>query len=290
MRTVIQLMPQLEAVNSIVLEDLLSAPEWLYGQSKVQMIAAGNITEAQARDFSDRIVRKLGVSKTDKEIPSDVRVLRVSGSRNLRDVYPVDLNHKDTAVLRYYQGRNASIEENARMTFLGLMLNQDYFNEIRTEKQLGYIVWASPHQIDRVPGVMLFVQSPSANSGHLEDATDKFLENFEKYLDVKDESELVALKNSVLSDLKKEPSGFGEKVNAFWRNLRSGNADFNYRDKMITFIESLTMEDIREVYKEVILDKPHSISLVAQGSRSGVDATIDSLSDYREGRELMPRS
>ena len=280
----------LEIVRSITLEDVLAAPDWIYGESKVQMLAAGNVTETQAREFADRIVSTLGIAGTDREIPFGMRVVRVAESEYAHDVLVAELKHHDTAVLRYYQGRDNSQRERIVLGFLGQMINQEYFDELRTEQQLGYVVQAGYNELDLMPGLVFVVQSPTADGNEIEAATDRFLPGFRASLAEKTAVDFDKLKQAVLDQLSLPPANFGEKVGRFWADLRLGELEFNSREQAIEAVNAVGIEDVREAYEAVVFENPRIVSVIAPGALGGVKGTIDSPEAYHEAMEIIVRT
>ena len=280
---------QLAVIRSITLEEVLDAPEWIYGESKVQMLAAGNVTEKQAQAFADRIVRTLGIKGTDRELPFGMRIVRVAESEEPHDVFLAELEHHDTAVLRYYQGRENSQRERIVLGFLGQMIHQEYFDELRTEQQLGYVVQAGYNEVDLMPGLVFMVQSPTADGNEIEAATDRFLPAFRESLAEKTAADLDKLKQAVLDQFKLPPANFGEKVTRFWTDLRQGYLAFDSREQAIEAISTVTLDDVRAAYEAVVFDNPRVLSVIAPGALGGVEGTIDSPEAYHESNEIIVR-
>ena len=281
---------QLAVVRSITMEDVLAAPEWIYGESKVQMFAAGNMTEAQARAFADRIVGTLGITGTDRELPFGTRIARVAESEDAHDVFVTELEHHDTAVIRYYQGRDNSQKERMVLTFLGQMIHQEYFNELRTEQQLGYVVQASYNELDLTPGLSFIVQSPTADGNEIEAATDRFLPAFREVLADKTAADFDKLKQASLDRLKLPPANFVEKIDRFLVELMQGYFEFDSREQAIEAINAVTLDDVRAAYEAVVFDNPRVLSVIAPGALGGVKGTIDSPEAFHQDSEIIVRS
>ena len=279
----------LAAIRRITLEDVLAAPEWLYGEARLQMLAAGNVTESQARDFAHRIVETLGITGTDREITHETRVVRVNKSEPPHDVLVVEFEHQDAAVLRYYQGRDVSGGEQLALAFLGKMINQYYFNELRTEQQLGYIVQAGFKQLGRVPGLVFLAQSPTVDAGTIEAATDDFLPSFKEILANMTAADFAPLKQGMLEQLKRSLRNRSERIGVFWRELRLGYPEFNSREEAIAAVEAVSLEDVRDAYQAVVFDEARAVSVIAPGALGGVEGTIESAQVYQQGKEVIVR-
>ena len=247
------------------------------------------MTEAQAQAFADRIVNTLGISGTDREIPFGTRIVRVAEGKENREVFVTELEHHDTAVVRYYQGRDNSQKERLVLGFLGQMISDEYFNELRTEQQLGYIVQASYNEIDLTPGLAFIVQSPTADGSEIEAATDRFLPMFRKTLAEKTAEDFDKLKQASLDRFKLPPVNFSEQVHRFWGELRQGFLEFDSRQQAIEAIDEVTLDDVREAYEAVVLNKPRVLSVIAPGALGGVEGTIDSPEAFHEESEIIVR-
>ncbi|MDM3871782.1 insulinase family protein [Porticoccus sp. W117] len=275
--------------QQITLEKVLAAPQWLFGEGRMTLMASGNITEQQTRDFAKQISETLGLEVTDKAIPKGQRIVELAVTAK-PDVYISKLAHADAAVLRYYQGRESTREERLKLHLLSQIMHQQYFNSLRTEQQLGYIVGASAKRSDRTPGITFVVQSPTASAAEVEAATDKFLPEFQKRLNAMDDEALMSLKQATLAQLQQPPQNVGEKVSRFWQDLRDDYPNFDSRQKAIDALKSITMKDIQDAYSEIVMDNPHAVSVISPGAKGGVKANVESAKAFREGKGVITRS
>ncbi|UTW46556.1 insulinase family protein [bacterium SCSIO 12696] len=277
-------------VESITLQQVLDAPQWIYGEGQLQMLVSGNIDESEARQFAERIRTRLGLEVSDKEPVRGSRVVRLEPNHQSRDIYTSELDHSDAAVLRYYQGRNSSREERIYLNLISQIAHQAYFNDLRTEQQLGYIVSARYKRADRMPGLAFLVQSPSADANQVEAATDQFLLDFEQQLAEMSEAELAPLIQASIAQLAKPAQNLREKTSRFWQDLRDGFPEFDSREKSITALEATTMGDLQKAYKSVVLEKPRAISVIAPGAKGGVKGTVSGFEEFRDGKKLIIRN
>ena len=78
----------------------------------------------------------------------------------------------------YIQGDTDTIAERARLSLIAQMVKAPFFNSLRTDKQLGYVVSAFPYHANRVPGLGMLVQSPVASERILRDEFTLFTQDF----------------------------------------------------------------------------------------------------------------
>ncbi|MGS2723662.1 insulinase family protein [Porticoccus sp. GXU_MW_L64] len=276
-------------VESIDLDKVLNAPKWLFGEGQMTLMASGNITEQQARKFVGDIQSQLDLQPTDKRVPRGQRVLKLNPTKTL-GVYRSNLAHADAAVLRYYQGRNSSLEERLIISLLSRLAHQPYFDSLRTEQQLGYIVGARAKRSERTPGLTFMVQSPTASAAEVETATDKFLPEFQQKLNAMGDDDLMSLKQAMVAQLQQPPQNVGERVSRFWRDLREGHTEFDYRKKSIAALKKITIKDVQDAFNQIVMENPHGVTVISPGAKGGVKATVESAKAFREGKEVIERS
>ena len=84
-------------------------------------------------------------------------------------------NHDDSAVVLYLQAPSPSLTDTALCMVLEQMLAAPFFNSLRTEQQLGYIVGTGYVPHNQHPGMAFYIQSPQCSPKQLLDAMTAFL-------------------------------------------------------------------------------------------------------------------
>ena len=97
-----------------------------------------------------------------------------------RYYHHVDSPYRDSGYLLYWQGRGVDAKSQAEWLLLSKSLEAGYFNSLRTEQQLGYVVFANYYPLLTVPGITFVVQSPVANVAHIHEATLGYLDLWSK--------------------------------------------------------------------------------------------------------------
>ncbi|WP_350609600.1 insulinase family protein, partial [Pseudoalteromonas sp. 41-MNA-CIBAN-0057] len=71
------------------------------------------------------------------------------------------ISHQDSAIIVYYQSRMATPERVALFSLLNHTMSSTFFHELRTKQQLGYMVGTGYLPLNRHPGMIFYVQSPT---------------------------------------------------------------------------------------------------------------------------------
>jgi secreted Zn-dependent insulinase-like peptidase len=217
------------------MEQALTAPELL-------VWVHGNADADDARRLADALLAGLGVEGGGAEAPRRSLVRLADASVDRREV-PVE--HGDAALTLYVQGRNQSWEERARFGLLAHMIGAPYFNDLRTERQLGYVVTAQPFVQVNTPGIIFLVQSPVAPAAEIEAATWAFLDEFRSDLEAMDEATFEAERAGLLSRVLQADQNLGERSARLWGDLYTGIETFDSRDRVAEAIRALDLEALR---------------------------------------------
>ena len=194
-------------------------------------------------------------------------------------IYAIPVDHSDTVVMRYIQGDSDSLQERARLSLIAQMISAPFFNTLRTEKQLGYVVSAFFYPINRVPGIGMLVQSPVASVSQLRDEFTDFTEQFASDVEQLSIEAFTRHQNAVLTNLQEAPKSLSEMSGRFTESLNLGYTDFQFRALLAEQIRALTVSDIQQAYKRIVLESPRQLWVQTQDSDNGAYIKPDLVND-----------
>ena len=114
-----------------------------------------------------------------------------------------------------YRVAHTSPEEQARLSVLAQWLDTPFYQQLRTEEQLGYIVNAGYSPLLEAPGIALVVQSPDVESGMIAERMDAFMAAAGERLETLTEEALAAHRLSgsfSLDPARHKPTGHGKPL------------------------------------------------------------------------------
>ena len=197
----------------------------------------GNIVDEDAEALVNTVRRVLRLGNVDIVEPTP-RLL----ARSVR--YELDVEHNDAAYLLYVQGADTSFAERARVGLLARMLRTEYFNSLRTEQQLGYVVTVVPVVFRTQPGLAFVVQSPVAAAGQLETATYDFVQAQLERFRALPESVLEQHKRGFIARLLERDKNLYSRSQRLWSDLDVGIVSFDSREQIATQAARITRDDL----------------------------------------------
>ncbi|NVK43341.1 MAG: insulinase family protein [Oceanospirillaceae bacterium] len=236
---------KLTALKSVDLSQLRDFVPYLLAKSSLRVLAHGNLLPqdaiAMTRTVNERLRAHAGVA-----VPPEIPVVQLAAGEAL--VQTLDIDHADSAVTLYLQGGDSRLATRGAYAILGEMLASPFYTELRTEQQLGYIVFESPLPLRHVPGLAFVVQSPVADPVTLTDRIDVFLGEMRTRVNQLEASALDNYRNSTLSRLLEKESTLNERSKRYWQELDQQELNFDSREQLAEALKALTVEDIQAAF------------------------------------------
>ncbi len=255
---------RLAAAGRIGLADLERFVPELLGRLEVVALAHGNLTRARALALGARLRAALAAPARPVTVARGEVVRLTPGAGALR---LIDSPQPDSAVIAYYQGRDRSEPERARMALLAQLLSAPFFEELRTERKLGYIVYATPMNLLEVPGIAFVVQSPSVASAALLGEIERFLAAFATRLEQMPASAIEEQRASLLGQILERDRRLAERSDRYWTEIDRALYTFDSRERLAAAVRAVGVEELRRGYRELLLEAPRRLVAAALGSR-----------------------
>lgn len=176
--------------------------------------------------------------------------------------YVVDIPHDDSVVAWYLQGAGKSWEDRAQTALTAQIMTSGFFQQLRTEQQLGYVVSAFSWNKLEVPGLVMLVQSPVADAASVTQAMSTFLYAVESTLD---EAQFERHKVALVSDISKPDKNLGERARFYWRSISNKRLDFASRKHLAEAVESLTLAHWQAYFQREFIDNPRALQVISPG-------------------------
>ncbi len=255
---------KLSAARSVTLDDLRDFAHELTAKVDPVMLVHGNVTEAGALNLA-ALARAL--------VTSDSQFVKVPRSQ-VRDLpsgetdVSLTVSHPDTGYLLYMQGRNTSFAERADYRLLGQILSSPFYEEIRTNKQLGYVVYATPYEMLETPALGFIVQSPGATGEEIDNAARSFVRTFTQTLEDMSDADLTREKQAVISKLLEQDRQLGDVSERYWQEIDRSEDNFDSREKLADAVRSVSAKQLLERYKTSVLKRRSSLKIVTTSAKT----------------------
>ena len=249
------------------------------------LLVHGNLLEEDARTLATLAQQRLGIVELPHVLPT---ARRLAGSRR----YEHAVDHDDAAYALYIQGARDTIEERARIGLIGRMIAVRYFTELRTERQLGYIVHAYALPIARHPGIACVVQASKAGADEVEARTRAFLDEQRTWFRGLSDAELDEHKSGYVAVLTRADRNNYDRVSRLVSGLAARVLTFDEREQLADAIVRLTPAEVADAY-DALIDPAHGNRLTVYspgivGTAPQDGAPVSSIEAFREFTSPTP--
>jgi len=133
------------------------------------------------------------------------------------------------------------------------LLSPLFFQEMRTEKQYGYLVGVGFVPINRYPGIAFYIQSPHEDAIALTKAIDLFVTNSLEMLTEISDDNWSHLINGLAGQLQEKDNNLRIKSQRFWAAICNKDLTFSHKEQLVTAILSLSFEQVKNFIKNQLM-------------------------------------
>ena len=145
----------------------------------------------------------------------------------------------DAAIALIYQGISPEIQELAATQLLGALIQTPYYQALRTQAQLGYIVQAFAFNILDTPALGFVVQSNNHSVDDIVKRTQVFLDGYQNILAELPDETFSATKAGLIAQLTQEDKQLGDLAGRYWAELDREAYGFDTRERLVAAIRQL---------------------------------------------------
>ena len=238
-----------EALDAVELGDLREYAVRFFERGEIVGLAHGNVTAEGAKALGDVLERGLLGSMRAARVTHG-RVVRLDpGARYARRLAS---DHEDHALALYLQGRERGFPERARVALIGQALGNRFFHELRTEREIGYVVFATPMPVLDVPGLALVVQSPSTSPEALHRHVDSFLGRFGAALHDLPRAVFERHRAALESSLLEAETRLDERTARYWNAIDREHYTFDQRERLVEAVRAITPDEFADAYRDLV--------------------------------------
>jgi len=236
----------------------------------VECFMHGNWSEDEAQSFAEKLQQQC-TNANAGPMSRAVTALPVGDAL----YHEVTCEHEDAAVVLYLQAPSNSLIDTAMCMVLEQMLAAPFFNVLRTEKQLGYVVGTGYVPHNQHPGMAFYIQSPS----HAPEALLKEMTSF--LFEQLNEIDFYrfywsTIQKNLLKQLEERDLSLSMKSQRLWVCLGTQDLAFDRNAKLADLISRTSFQDI-QAYANKIAERNvfGELVLFASGKFPSMDVSDD---------------
>lgn len=247
----------------ITLEEILAYRDRLKTHARAEFLVVGNMSPEQVKNFAQDAKRHLGL-----EGKSWTRTKDVSVEKTQQAIFNKAGSSTDSALAALFVpvGYNEAAST-ACSAMLGQIISPWFYNQLRTQEQLGYAVFAFPMPVGRQWGIGFLLQSSEKQPDFLWKRYQAFFPQVESRLRSLNAQDFAHIQQSIINDMLQAPQTLGEEASLVSKDFDRDNLKFDSRDKVVAEIKQLTPQKLADFFHQAVLAR-QGMTILSQVSGS----------------------
>ncbi|KAJ2938649.1 hypothetical protein O0L34_g11977 [Tuta absoluta] len=244
-----QLMESAELMTPELLNEFAAR---LVRKVHIEGLMVGNLTRERSMKLADTIESKLPKDATpllSQQLLLYREVELEKGMSYLRETE--NSVHKECCACVYYACGVRAAKRNVLLELVAHTLHEPCFNILRTQEQLGYMVFSGIRRSNGVQGLRVIVQS-DRHPEYLETRIEAFLAHFEDHLQKMSEEEFLKHRSAVAAQKLEKPKRLSAKASALWGEIASQMYNFDRQRVEVEQLNNVTKEELIQFYRQYI--------------------------------------
>lgn len=275
-----------EELESITLDDLHNHVRSFYEKIHLEGLVYGDWLVSEAQTLGKRLEHILSLV-TSPSRESERELVNLSGRGTL--MRELMVTHQDSSIIVYYQADSSTPDMMALFSLLNHTMSSTFFHELRTKKQLGYMVGTGYLPLNRYPGMIFYIQSPTCGPLQLLEAIDEFIADFNYAILQITNEQWELTKQGLINQVMEHDPNLKTRGQRYWSSIGNKDYQFNQRELVVEEITKLTRSDMIKFMMQRMRSK-HSDRLVLfttgenhqQQERLTSDKMITDLRSFKE--------
>lgn len=252
-----ELLAALDDLDPAAIE-AFAASFWAGAQADV--LVSGNYRP----EFTGQVAQSIALLLGDGDVAAQPPLHVVKLPAGETQVYTRAVDHDDAVLFWMVQAPAADAQNRAQAALTGQALKSGFYQQLRTEQQLGYVVSAFYFPVLDVPGIGLLVQSPTTSAAGLKQAIEAFLVTTSSDEGMS-EAQFQRHQLALLNDLRKPDKNLFEESEYYWREIARSEYGFASKRELADAVQALDYATWRAWFQQWVIDEPALLLTLTPG-------------------------
>jgi len=256
----------LAALKPLTLDDVRTYAKTLYEKVYITGMAYGNWTDEKVKESVQVVLDEIQSQPLPKEERFEQVVEVLDPSENI--VFSRKVEDNNNSLAYGLQIGEKSLDRSATAQLLASIIESDFYTQMRTQQQLGYIVWSFNQTIEDRMFMRFVIQSANHSPFELKRKVDAWLQGTGELLDNLTDEEFERHRASRIVSLEKQGESIGEVMGDLFYLATEEKGDFDYKKKLVHAIKNLKKDAVISAGRKWLTDQATSRMVILMRSKS----------------------
>lgn len=250
---------KLRAIEQLTLGDLAAHAQGLFQQLFIESFFYGNLDAAESNAIMADVLRAFAFGEPGGSFPllssqrSRPRIVQLADNVEYKlERRAWNLDNCNSAVCVLFQLEDESMALRARLELFAHVFKEPCFNQLRTQEQLGYLVFSGIMRTEGVEYFRVLLQSDVAAPPLLGARIEAFLLRFRRQLVDMAPDVWAKHVHAVVKALREKPKQEQEECMRAWREIANEAYCFDRRHRVAAIVATLHKRDLLAFFDEFI--------------------------------------
>ena len=243
---------KLAALRPLTLEDVKAFAGRLYQKVFITGMAHGNWSDEKVRESIRALLKELD-SKPLPESERFEQVVEVLDPAE-RILFSRQVKDNNNSIAYSLQAGERSMESMARLFMISDIIESDFYTQMRTNQQLGYIVWSFQQRIEERLFLRFVIQSANHSPFELNRRVETWIGQSGSLFDNLTDEEFERHRASRIVALEKKGDSIAAVLGDLYYLATEEKGDFNYKNKLVDAVKKLHKEEVVAAARRILLD------------------------------------
>ena len=242
----------LKILKSASFDELQEFQKQFFQSIKLEFFIYGNIEKEKAAKLAKKIIKTLNTPSQVKKKPKENFISLPNKANYYIQKQVKDIN---SAIFSSYQVTEQNKNTEVKMQLLANFISPRFYNFIRTNQQLGYLVWSYYTGVRQSNSLVFIIQSAVAPPFELQNYINNFLIKLEKELEELTKENFQKLKIGLQQVYTQQAENFLESSNFYYHSIQQKDYDLIRKKLLQQELQKVKKTDLQSLYKELFLSR-----------------------------------
>lgn len=298
----------LDAIQLVTYDRLQQFAKDFFARLHTECFVYGNVNKTEALEIIDLCITHLEATNSTI-LPILAKQLLQKREYKLYDgesyIFKTENEFHQSSCAELYMQCNSQTDSSiAIVDLVSQLLTEPCYNALRTEEQLGYIVFCGSRKANGATGIRIIVQS-SKSPIYVEQRIENFLCKMLNNIETMTEDEFERHKNGLATQKLEKPKKMSTLFFKYLNEISLAQFHFDRAESEVAILKKITKEELISFYKVYILkdsparrvlsvhitstlNSPQNDENLTEEYSSDKCKVISDLSSFKSSKELFP--
>ena len=283
---------QISRLKALSLDEYLRTHRTLLARVYLETLISGNVAAAGAKRLEEAFVEPFKA----KGLFGRMDVTEINDNRQIR------LRKQHVVVYRRPLANEADPNSLFAMQFqmpqslsfryvnmlLGAYLENPFFEDLRSQQQVGYVVFAFGEFRRQTASLVFLIQSSSHSPADLSRRTREFIDKQRNRITWMSEADFKSLKQGALAKFRQEFPSIDKQHDFHWDEIQQHSYQFDRKRRVVEALEALRKKDLVDYFERVFFREQKVFEMHLLGASHRQEHTPPELASWQLGGEVLP--